>query len=195
MYAVACSSSSSALRARARGRKGKILAAAPGPAPRSPPATCSAPPSRTARRSGETPRNTCDDGQARSRRRHPRADQGRAGESLRPRRAPSSTGSRATPRRPSWWTAPWPSAATGSTHILLLDVDEDELVRRIRARAGIEGRSDDTPETHRDPPPGLPTRHRSAHRPLRPARQRAPRPRRPGSIETSPTEIKRIIGR
>src|SRR5467141_5176781 len=31
-------------------------------------------------------------------------------------------------------------------HILLLDVDEDELVRRMSARASQEGRSDDTPE-------------------------------------------------
>src|SRR3989454_4445523 len=31
-------------------------------------------------------------------------------------------------------------------HILLLDVTEEELVRRMRARAATEGRSDDTPE-------------------------------------------------
>src|SRR5206468_1917605 len=34
-------------------------------------------------------------------------------------------------------------------HILLLDVSEDELVRRLQQRAGIEGRSDDTPEAIR----------------------------------------------
>ena len=34
-------------------------------------------------------------------------------------------------------------------HILLLDVPEDELVRRVQGRAGIEGRSDDTPVTIR----------------------------------------------
>ena len=31
-------------------------------------------------------------------------------------------------------------------HILLLDVTEDELVRRMSARAEVEGRTDDTPE-------------------------------------------------
>src|SRR5207249_5996661 len=36
-------------------------------------------------------------------------------------------------------------------HILLLDVSEDELVRRLQQRAGIEGRSDDTPEAIRTP--------------------------------------------
>src|SRR2546430_17083387 len=34
-------------------------------------------------------------------------------------------------------------------HILLLDVSEDELVRRLQQRAGIEGRSDATPEAIR----------------------------------------------
>lgn len=32
------------------------------------------------------------------------------------------------------------------THVLLLDVPEEELVRRMLARAAAEGRSDDTPE-------------------------------------------------
>jgi adenylate kinase len=35
------------------------------------------------------------------------------------------------------------------THILLLDVDEDELVRRLSDRAGVERRSDDRPDTIR----------------------------------------------
>jgi len=35
-------------------------------------------------------------------------------------------------------------------HVLLLDVDEDELVRRILARARVEGRSDDTEEAVRN---------------------------------------------
>jgi adenylate kinase len=35
------------------------------------------------------------------------------------------------------------------THVLLLDVSEEELVRRLAARAGTEGRADDTPETVR----------------------------------------------
>ncbi len=34
-------------------------------------------------------------------------------------------------------------------HVLLLDVPEDELVRRLHGRAVQEGRSDDTPETVR----------------------------------------------
>ena len=34
-------------------------------------------------------------------------------------------------------------------HVLLLEVSDDELVRRMQSRAGIEGRSDDTPETIR----------------------------------------------
>lgn len=34
-------------------------------------------------------------------------------------------------------------------HVLLLDVPEDELVRRLQARAAQEGRSDDTPEAIR----------------------------------------------
>ena len=39
-------------------------------------------------------------------------------------------------------------AASGQrlNHILLLDVTEDELVRRMSARAQVEGRPDDTPE-------------------------------------------------
>ena len=35
------------------------------------------------------------------------------------------------------------------THVLLLDVTEEELLRRLHGRAALEGRSDDTPETVR----------------------------------------------
>jgi adenylate kinase len=80
------------------------------------------------------------------------------------------------------------------THILLLDVDGDELVRRIQARAGIEGRSDDTPDTirtrlqvyQRDTAPLI------AHFAPRGNVHRVPAT---GSIEDIATEITRIIGR
>ena len=81
-------------------------------------------------------------------------------------------------------------------HILLLDVTEDELVRRMRARAETEGRSDDTPEAianrlhiyQRDTAPliahyaqrGLGIVHRVPGI---------------GTIEQVAGEIKRIIGR
>ena len=79
------------------------------------------------------------------------------------------------------------------THILLLDVDSDELVRRIQARAGIEGRSDDTPETirtrlqvyQRDTAPLI------AHYAPRGNVHRVPAT---GSIEDIATEITRILG-
>jgi adenylate kinase len=79
------------------------------------------------------------------------------------------------------------------THILLLDVDSDELVRRIQARAGIEGRSDDTPETirtrlqvyQRDTAPLI------AHYAPRGNVHRVPAT---GSIEDIATEIERILG-
>jgi adenylate kinase len=80
------------------------------------------------------------------------------------------------------------------THILLLEVAEDELVRRIHSRAGIEGRSDDTPETirtrlqvyQRDTAPLI------AHYAPRGNVHRVPAM---GSIEEIATEIKRIVGR
>ena len=79
-------------------------------------------------------------------------------------------------------------------HILLLDVAEDELVRRLRQRAGIEGRSDDTPEAvrtrlqvyQRDTAPLI------AHYAQRGNVHRVPAT---GTIEDIATEIKRIIGR
>ncbi len=79
------------------------------------------------------------------------------------------------------------------THILLLDVGEDELVRRIQARAGIERRSDDTPETirtrlqvyQRDTAPLI------AHYAPRGNVHRVPGT---GSVEEIATEITRILG-
>ena len=79
-------------------------------------------------------------------------------------------------------------------HILLLDVSEDELVRRMQSRAGIEGRSDDTPEAirtrlqvyQRDTAPLI------AHYSQRGNVHRVPAT---GTIEEIATEIKRVIGR
>ena len=79
-------------------------------------------------------------------------------------------------------------------HVLLLEVSEDELVRRMHSRAGIEGRSDDTPETartrlqvyQRDTAPLI------AHYGQRGNVHRVPAT---GTIEEIATEIKRIIGR
>jgi adenylate kinase len=80
------------------------------------------------------------------------------------------------------------------THILLLDVAEDELVRRITGRAGVEGRSDDGPDTirtrlqvyQRDTAPLI------AHYAPRGNVHRVPGT---GSVEDIATEIKRIVGR
>ena len=79
-------------------------------------------------------------------------------------------------------------------HILLLDVDEDELVRRMSARASQEGRSDDTPEAiktrlnvyRRDTAPLI------AHFGQRGIVHRVPGG---GTVEQITEEIKRIIGR
>ena len=79
-------------------------------------------------------------------------------------------------------------------HVLLLEVSEEELVRRMHSRAGIEGRSDDTPETartrlqvyQRDTAPLI------AHYGQRGNVHRVPAT---GTIEEIATEIKRIIGR
>ncbi len=79
-------------------------------------------------------------------------------------------------------------------HILLLDVDEDVLVRRMSARASQEGRSDDTPEAirtrlnvyRRDTAPLI------AHYSQRGIVHRVPGG---GTIEQIAEEIKRIIGR
>jgi adenylate kinase len=80
------------------------------------------------------------------------------------------------------------------THILLLEVGDDELVRRIHSRAGIEGRSDDAPETirtrlqvyQRDTAPLI------AHYAERGIVHRVPGT---GSVDQISQEIKRIIGR
>jgi adenylate kinase len=79
-------------------------------------------------------------------------------------------------------------------HILLLDVTEDELVRRMRQRAQTEGRSDDTPEAiatrlqvyQRDTAPLI------AHYAQRGIVHRVPGS---GTVEQITEEIKRIIGR
>ena len=79
-------------------------------------------------------------------------------------------------------------------HILLLDVTEEELVRRLHARASTEGRSDDTPEAiktrlqvyQRDTAPLI------AHYAQRGIVHRVPGN---GTIDDITGEIKRIIGR
>ena len=79
------------------------------------------------------------------------------------------------------------------THILLLDVDEDELVRRLSERAGTEGRSDDGPDTVR-------TRLKVYQRDTAPLiahygpRGNVHRVLATGSIGQIATEIKRIVG-
>lgn len=79
-------------------------------------------------------------------------------------------------------------------HVLLLDVTEEELVRRMQARAQIEGRTDDTPEAiatrlqvyQRDTAPLI------AHYAQRGIVHRVPGT---GTVDTIAGEIKRIIGR
>jgi adenylate kinase len=79
-------------------------------------------------------------------------------------------------------------------HILLLDVPEEELVRRLIARASQEGRSDDTPEAiqtrlqvyQRDTAPLI------AHFAQRGIVRRVPGT---GTVDEIATEIQRIIGR
>ena len=79
-------------------------------------------------------------------------------------------------------------------HILLMDVTEEELVRRMQARAQVEGRTDDTPEAiatrlqvyQRDTAPLI------AHYAQRGIVHRVPGT---GTVETIAGEIKRIIGR
>ena len=79
-------------------------------------------------------------------------------------------------------------------HILLLDVTEDELVRRMRARSQVEGRPDDTPEAiatrlqvyQRDTAPLI------AHYAQRGIVHRVPGT---GTVDLIAGEIKRIIGR
>jgi adenylate kinase len=79
-------------------------------------------------------------------------------------------------------------------HVLLLDVTEDELVRRMSARAQTEGRTDDAPEAitnrlqsyQRDTAPLI------AHYAQRGIVHRVPGT---GTVEHIAGEIKRIIGR
>jgi len=79
-------------------------------------------------------------------------------------------------------------------YILLLDVTEDELVRRMSARAQVEGRPDDTPEAianrlqiyQRDTAPLI------AHYAQRGIVHRVPGT---GTVDQISGEIKRIIGR
>lgn len=79
-------------------------------------------------------------------------------------------------------------------HILLMDVTEDELVRRMRARSQVEGRPDDTPEAiatrlqvyQRDTAPLI------AHYAQRGIVHRVPGT---GTVDDIAGEIKRIIGR
>src|SRR3989475_4447166 len=79
-------------------------------------------------------------------------------------------------------------------HILLLDVPEEELIRRMTARATAEGRSDDTPEAIR-------TRLQVYQRDTAPLvahyAQRGIVHRVPGSatVDAIATEIKRIVAR
>ena len=79
-------------------------------------------------------------------------------------------------------------------HILLMDVTEEELVRRMHKRAQIEGRADDTPEAittrlqvyQRDTAPLI------AHYAQRGIVHRVPGT---GTVEQISEDIKRIIGR
>ena len=79
-------------------------------------------------------------------------------------------------------------------HILLMDVTEEELVRRMRARAQVEGRTDDSPEAiatrlqvyQRDTAPLI------AHYAQRGIVHRVPGT---GTVDDIAGEIKRIIGR
>src|SRR5207249_11265947 len=79
-------------------------------------------------------------------------------------------------------------------HVLLLDVPEEEVIRRMRGRALQEGRSDDTPEAiqtrlqvyQRDTAPLI------AHYVQRGIVHRVPGT---GTVEDIATEIGRVIGR
>jgi adenylate kinase len=80
------------------------------------------------------------------------------------------------------------------THVLLLDVSEDELIRRVASRASTEGRSDDTPEIvrtrldvyRRDTAPLV------AHYAQRGAVHRV---LANGTVEEVANEIRRVVGR
>jgi adenylate kinase len=79
-------------------------------------------------------------------------------------------------------------------HILLLDVTEDEVIRRMQRRAEIEGRADDSPAV-------IPVRQQSYQRDTAPLiahyAQRGIVHRVPGTgtVDQIAGEIKRIIGR
>lgn len=79
-------------------------------------------------------------------------------------------------------------------HILLLDVPEEELVRRMTARAAQEGRPDDTPEA-------IKTRLQVYQRDTAPViahyaqRGIAHRVSGTGPVDAIATEIQRVIGR
>ena len=79
-------------------------------------------------------------------------------------------------------------------HILLLDVPEEELVRRMTERARVEGRSDDTPEA-------IKTRLQVYQRDTAPLiahyaqRGIVKRVTGVGGVEDIATEIKQVIGR
>ena len=79
-------------------------------------------------------------------------------------------------------------------HILLLDVTEEELVKRLRARAATEGRSDDTPEAvaERLRVYQMDTAPLIAHYTTRGIVHRVPGI---GTVDQIAEEIKRIIGR
>lgn len=80
------------------------------------------------------------------------------------------------------------------THVLLLDVGEEDLVRRLHGRAALEGRSDDTPDAIR-------TRLKVYQQETAPLiahyAQRGVVHRVPGtgSIEQISGDIKRLVGR
>ena len=61
------------------------------------------------------------------------------GASPTPGRASCSTASRAPSSRPSVWTPCWPTAGRAVTHVILIDVPEDELVERLAGRRMCRG--------------------------------------------------------
>jgi len=80
------------------------------------------------------------------------------------------------------------------THVLLLDVPEEELVKRLHGRAIQEGRADDTPEAIRT---RLVTYHKDTAPLVAYYGQRGVVHRVPGvgTVEEIAEEIKRILGR
>lgn len=80
------------------------------------------------------------------------------------------------------------------THVLLLDADQEELVRRIRSRARLEGRSDDTEDAIRTRLAvyQAETAPLVAHYAPRGNLHRVPGT---GTIEAIAEEIRRVVGR